>query len=66
MKCKKCNTEFEDCLEDGDIPRCTQCYKNSSVFEKEITEYVKSIVGPNITIIENDKKTLKNKENLFL
>lgn len=27
FRCSVCNTEFLDCLEDGDVPRCTSCYK---------------------------------------
>jgi hypothetical protein len=64
FKCKKCSTIFEDCLEDGDIPRCTDCYKGSSTFEKEVTEYIKLILGTSVTIIENDKKTLSGNYEL--
>lgn len=45
FKCKTCNTEFFDCLEDGDIPRCTTCYKQSSVFEEELYNFIKLQTG---------------------
>ncbi len=48
FKCNVCNTDFFDCLEDGDIPRCTNCYKNSSVFEDEIYNFIKSVVNDDI------------------
>lgn len=63
FKCIKCVNEFSDKLEDGDIPRCKVCYpvKGSSLFEKEITEYIKNIL-PNEKVIENDKLVLNGKE----
>lgn len=63
FKCVKCTTEFTDKLEDGDIPRCTVCYpvKSSSLFEKEVTEYIKTIL-PNQQIVENDRSILNGKE----
>ena len=61
FKCKTCNTMFEDCLEDGDLPRCTECYKGTSIFEKEVCDFIKTFI--NVTdIIENDKKILNGLE----
>jgi len=60
FECIKCKTHFEDCLEDGDIPRCPTCYKCSSVFEKEITEYVKSVLAPTEIVMENVRTILNN------
>jgi len=57
FKCNVCNTIFEDCLEDGDLPRCTECYKGSSIFEKEVGDFIKTFISPS-DIIENDKKIL--------
>ena len=64
FECVKCKTHFEDCLEDGDLPRCTTCYKNSSVFEKEITEYIKSILSSSDIVMENTKTILSNNYEL--
>lgn len=63
FKCIKCDTVFIDKLEDGDIPRCNICYptKGSSLFEKEITEYVISLLS-NVEIKENDKTILSGLE----
>ena len=61
FKCLKCNNEFLDCLEDGDIPRCTVCYKFTSTFEKEVLSFIKEIYTKDF-IIENDKKVLNGKE----
>lgn len=62
-RCNVCSTEFSGWLHDGDLPRCTTCYKNSSVFEKEITEYVKSLL-PLDNVIENDHSILSNNYEL--
>jgi len=61
FKCLVCNTEFVDCLEDGDIPRCQTCYKSSSIFEEEVTKYIKMLL-PNIDIKSRDKTILNGKE----
>lgn len=63
FKCIKCSNEFVDKLEDGDIPRCKICYpvSGSSLFEKEITEYIKTLL-PNDIVLENDKKVLNGLE----
>lgn len=63
FKCIKCSHEFLDKLEDGDIPRCKVCYpvKGSSLFEKEVTEYIKKIL-PDEKVVENDKSVLNGKE----
>ena len=63
FECIKCKTHFDDCLEDGDVPCCPQCYKNSSVFEKEITDYIKSLL-PTEKIEENIKTILSNNYEL--
>jgi hypothetical protein len=55
FKCKSCNTKFFDCLEDGDIPKCIKCYKNTSVFQTEIYEYVKSILSENTILYKNNR-----------
>lgn len=56
FKCRACNTEFFDCLEDGDIPRCTNCYKNSSIFEEEVYQFIKSLLTEDI--LRNTKSVI--------
>ncbi len=60
FKCLTCNTEFTDCLEDGDIPRCPICYKTTSLFEEEIYNFIKSIC--NYNILQHNRTILYNKE----
>jgi len=58
-KCNKCETEFEDNLDNGKVPRCPTCYpilaKNTSIGEQEVLEFVKqyypSVENPNKTIL---------------
>lgn len=57
--CLKCNNTFEDYLANGRIPLCTHCYPreiSSSLLEKEIVEFLKSLNIKNI--IENDKSII--------
>lgn len=63
FQCKKCNIIFTDTLNNGRIPRCINCYpiKNTSLAEKEVLHYIKSIL-PDTEIIENDKTILNGKE----
>ena len=58
--CLTCNTEFFDCLEDGDVPRCTHCYKHSSIFEEEVYIFIQGLVVSDI--IRNDKTILNTLE----
>lgn len=60
FKCLTCNTEFFDCLEDGDVPRCTKCYKHSSIFEEEVFNFIQSLVI--VDIKRNDKTVLNTLE----
>jgi hypothetical protein len=62
FKCNKCNTIFLDCLEDGDIPRCPKCFKTISIFESEIFEYTKSLIGEDNIIKKNKKILIGNRE----
>jgi len=61
FKCVKCDTEFLDCLEDGDLPRCTKCYKSNSYFQMEIYDYIKSLIDENLLIL-NCKTLISNRE----
>lgn len=60
FKCLTCNTEFFDCLEDGDVPRCTKCYKHSSIFEEEVFNFIQNLVT--VDIKRNDKTVLNTLE----
>ena len=61
FKCKMCNAIFEDCLEDGDLPRCTECYKGTSIFEREVYDFIKTFII-STDIIERDRKILDGLE----
>ena len=64
FKCNTCNEVFSGWLHDGDIPRCTNCYpSNSSIFEKDVAEYVKSLL-PNDVVEENNRTVLLNNREL--
>jgi len=63
FQCKKCNKIFLDCLEDGDLPRCPDCFRGRSWFQKEVVDYVVSIL-PNIIIEENCKTIFNSKKEL--
>lgn len=61
-KCKKCNTKFEDHLDDGRIPRCPICYPKLSGYsnqEKEIVDWLRSL---NYELEENNRTILSGKE----
>jgi len=60
FKCVTCNSEFVDCLEDGDIPRCPTCFTSKSQFETEVGLFVQSIY--NQQIVFNDRAVLGGKE----
>lgn len=61
-KCESCNTEFNDNLDDGKIPRCPVClpYKYSKE-EIEILNYIKSVAGNDIILV-NDRTILNGLE----
>jgi len=60
FKCCKCENEFLDCLEDGDLPRCNICYKGKSDFEKQVEDFIKTIYFDEI--VKNNKIILGGKE----
>jgi hypothetical protein len=64
VKCKKCNYVFETVLDYvfHDYGKCPKCYpKNTSINEREIREFIESII-PDEEIIYNDRKILNGKE----
>lgn len=72
FRCSKCGYEFEDHLNNGNIPTCRVCHpintaqgKGTSEEEKEFIKYIESLY--NGLIIRNDRSTLENKElDLYL
>jgi len=60
--CTKCNTIFEDNMDNGKIPRCPKCFPlliRSSLSEKEIYDFVYNYF-PDVT--NNDRSILSGKE----
>lgn len=63
FKCKRCDNVDSYNLNNGNPLRCVNCDKqNMSYFQKEIYDYVKSLVGANVLVETNDKTILKPKE----
>jgi len=62
FKCNICKVVFDDCLEDGDLPRCTTCNSGISTFEKEVTDFIRSILPSTISVEENKRILLNNRE----
>lgn len=63
FKCNTCNTEFEDHIDGGHLPRCLICHpkiNGNSLIEREIVDYIQSII--NDDIIVNDRSVLNGKE----
>ena len=61
FKCIKCESEFLDCLEDGDLPRCTTCYKSNSYFQMEVYDFIKSLIDESLIIL-NCKTLILNRD----
>jgi len=60
--CVKCNTVFEDDLDNGKIPRCPICFPpliGTSKSEQEILEYIKSL---NIEVENRNRSVLNGRE----
>jgi hypothetical protein len=60
FECKSCSDIFSDHIDGGHLPRCLKCnpieYEKTSIAEKEIVDYIKSIT--NESIVENSKEIL--------
>lgn len=64
FKCKRCNTVDSHNLNNGNPIYCINCDKNNmSYFQKEIYDYVKSIVGNNV-LVESNNRTLMSPQGL--
>jgi len=61
-QCVRCDTAFEDSLQDGSIPRCHRCYPLRQVHftENEVSKFIRYDLG--VEIIQNDTKVLNGKE----
>jgi len=60
-KCNKCNTEFEDNLDNGKIPRCLKCYPilyNKSQGEQEVLSFIRQYY----TESKSNREILEGKE----
>lgn len=66
FECTDCENSFLGWLHDGDIPRCPTCYPmfGSSLFEKQVLEYVQNLLGNSVNIIENERKLLVNNKEI--
>lgn len=63
FKCKKCDVEFVDYLNNNHIPRCPECFPKMCVesnAERELYEFINSILD--CEIIRNDRSILDGKE----
>lgn len=61
-KCKLCNMEFDDHLQDGRIPRCYKCFPQCiSIAQTQIVDYIKTII-PDDGLVINDRKVLDGLE----
>lgn len=62
FQCTKCNSIFEDYLDNGHQPVCRKCYpkKSTSAIEDEIVRYIESVYSGKI--IRNSKSIIPPKE----
>lgn len=69
FKCKTCDNIFEDHIDGGHIPRCLSCrpYINgTSIMEKEIGEYIESILGSEIEIKTKVRGIISGELDIFI
>jgi hypothetical protein len=63
FKCKRCNHTQSYDLSDGNSVDCPNCDKNgSSYFQKEVWDHIKSIMGNDFIVLNNDRRILYPKE----
>ncbi len=63
VRCRTCGDVFEDHFDGNGHPRCLKCIPNIAGFsyaEKEIGEYIKSLIS--VEIFNRDRSILKNRE----
>ena len=59
--CAICNTEFQDTLISGKIPRCPSCYPpqlKQGIIELEVQDWLRSIVSPSTILEVNTRKVI--------
>lgn len=63
FKCKRCDNVASYNLNNGNPIHCINCDKsNTSYFQKDVYDYVKSLVGNDVLVNMNDRVTLHPKE----
>ena len=63
FKCNRCSRVGDFLLNNGKIPHCINCDKeNMSYLQKEITDYIRSIIGDEKTVVIDDRMILYPKE----
>jgi len=65
FKCKTCNTEFSDDLDNGEYPICPTCYPKGSRAEIEIVDFLRTL-DPNMKIVRNDRSIISNELDIYL
>lgn len=69
FKCNKCNTIFEDHIDGGHIPRCLICkpyIRGTSIMEKEIYDYIKSILTDSFEIQTKVRGIISGELDIFI
>ena len=69
FKCNKCNTIFEDHIDGGHIPRCLICkpyIRGTSIMEKEIYDYIKSILTDSVEIQTKVRGIISGELDIFI
>lgn len=65
FQCTFCKKSFDYTLRFERIPRCPYCYPSgTSVFETNILEYIKSLIGSNGLVEEHNRTILMNNKEL--
>jgi hypothetical protein len=67
FRCKQCEKEFQDYLYSGNVPRCPNCYNGwnyvgSSEKEKELADFIGSVISDQTELVRNDREVLDGKE----
>lgn len=63
FECKRCGSQKEYSIDNGKSPVCVNCDKcNSSFFQKEVYDYIESILGKTENIVLNNRTILYPKE----
>src|SRR5699024_3235772 len=66
-RCNHCSLVFDDWIDSSykKVPRCPKCFpKTKSQGEQELLLFIKSLLGNDTDVIENNRSILKNKYEL--